>query len=882
MTSLHSLKRSFHVGFDIVIRTLVVVLMVVASSIVIPAVSSEVHAASLTVTTLSDVTDGSDGVLSLREAVASASSGDSISFSAGLFTSGQQTLALSEQIAISSTITINGPGQNLLKIVGKRVDSNMTSYSRTSNVVTVQLSSPALFAVGNSVFIYNSSTISNGAYGVTSVSGNTFTIASNGDDISNTAATASVASSTVSPLVHWGLAGRAFSVTGNLTIKDLTIEKFMAERGGAISVTRAQLTAERVKFSSNVGYGGYCGGAINANRAWVTAIDSTFEGNIANCSSAIQMGDGSGTTLNVSGSTFRNNISADSTIVSGLPMTFIDSNMSGSRNLDGSTTTGINMGSFGMPFTMTGSTVSDPVIIENSSRVIITGSTLSSVSITDALATIRNNTITSCTVSSSVAVDISSGNTIGNASGCSVVSGLGAKIDSYSRSGGVLTITTSTPHGINVGDSGRICGVQALAPAAWQWCALTFTVLSVTSTTLTLADSRSDAGTTSVYSSELDRAAYVFTNVPYLLPQSITWSPTTALSSTSSPITPSVLASTNGNGAITYAVFSAGATGCAVSASTGVLTFSSSGSCTIRATAAGTSSYSTASRDVTFVISAPTTTTTSVPTTTTSTTVVRTTTTTTVAAAPLVSTTVAVSETPVVTVPQGQAAVVTIAPSVGPTTTVLAPMTSQAPRATVTSIPPVVTTVANTPTQNAPVAPAVAPGEAAATADGESIETTVTRVDNQVLVIAGAVNVNVSGLSSEGNRIALNAEGNLVVNEGDQLVVSASGFAPGQEVDVWLYSTPTRLGVVTADGDGKVSGTFNLPGGLEVGDHRLVLTGVNPDGAEVLVGIGLSYGTIESGSTLARVLIAIPIALAILFGLFLPAATRRRKKKAIA
>ena len=301
---------------------------------------------------------------------------------------------------------------------------------------------------------------------------------------------------------------------------------------------------------------------------------------------------------------------------------------------------------------------------------------------------------------------------------------------------------------------------------------------------------------------------------------------------------------------------------------------------TVTSSRAGYTTLS-ATREGSTVVTATTT----IAPTTTTTTVVRTTTTTTVAAAPLVSTTVAVSETPVVTVPQGQAAVVTIAPSVGPTTTVLAPMTSQAPRATVTSIPPVVTTVANTPTQNAPVAPvapAVAPGEAAATADGESIETTVTRVDNQVLVIAGAVNVNVSGLSSEGNRIALNAEGNLVVNEGDQLVVSASGFAPGQEVDVWLYSTPTRLGLVTADGDGKVSGTFNLPGGLEVGDHRLVLTGVNPDGAEVLVGIGLSYGTIESGSTLARVLIAIPIALAILFGFFLPAVTRRRKQKVLA
>jgi hypothetical protein len=73
-----------------------------------------------------------------------------------------------------------------------------------------------------------------------------------------------------------------------------------------------------------------------------------------------------------------------------------------------------------------------------------------------------------------------------------------------------------------------------------------------------------------------------------------------------------------------------------------------------------------------------------------------------------------------------------------------------------------------------------------------------------------------------------------------------------------------------------------LPSGLEAGDHRLVLSGDNPDGVNALVGIGLSYGSVDSGSTIARVLIAVPIALAILFGLFLPAVTRRRRKNAIA
>jgi hypothetical protein len=267
---------------------------------------------------------------------------------------------------------------------------------------------------------------------------------------------------------------------------------------------------------------------------------------------------------------------------------------------------------------------------------------------------------------------------------------------------------------------------------------------------------------------------------------------------------------------------------------------------------------------------------------TTTTTVVVRTTTTTVAATPVVPTTVAVSETPVVTVPQGQASVGTIAPSVGPTTTVLNPMRLQAPQTATTTIPPVVKNAALIPTVAAPEAPAVAPGEAAATADGEVVETTVTRADNQITATAGDVSTSVFGLAADGTRVALNAEGNLVLNEGDKLVVSASGYAPNQDVDAWLYSTPSLLGAMTADGDGKVSGAFNFPSGLDVGDHRFVLSGENPDGAAVLVGIGLSYGTVQSGSTVTRVLIAIPIALAVLFGLFLPAVTRRRKKNAFA
>ena len=88
---------------------------------------------------------------------------------------------------------------------------------------------------------------------------------------------------------------------------------------------------------------------------------------------------------------------------------------------------------------------------------------------------------------------------------------------------------------------------------------------------------------------------------PTLPTQTVTWSPTTALTTAQSPNTP-LVASSSGDGAITYAVQSAGATGCAINSSTRVLTFTAAGSCVVRATAATTSNYLTGYIDATFTV----------------------------------------------------------------------------------------------------------------------------------------------------------------------------------------------------------------------------------------------------------------------------------------
>ncbi len=84
--------------------------------------------------------------------------------------------------------------------------------------------------------------------------------------------------------------------------------------------------------------------------------------------------------------------------------------------------------------------------------------------------------------------------------------------------------------------------------------------------------------------------------------QTVTWAPTTALTIIASPATPSALATTSGDGAISYAVTSAGTTGCSVNSSTGVLTYIATGNCQVTATAASTTNYESATAVVTFSI----------------------------------------------------------------------------------------------------------------------------------------------------------------------------------------------------------------------------------------------------------------------------------------
>ena len=223
-----------------------------------------------------------------------------------------------------------------------------------------------------------------------------------------------------------------------------------------------------------------------------------------------------------------------------------------------------------------------------------------------------------------------------------------------------------------------------------------------------------------------------------------------------------------------------------------------------------------------------------------------------------------VIQAPKTTVAQGQASVATIAPKT------ISPPSSKT--VVSTTLPVVTTTVAP------PVVEKVAAGETSVQVDGVKTEATVTRENNQMVVTAGSLSATLSGVDDTGNTSPLDSDGNIHLAGGDVIKISVGGFKTGSLVEVWLFSTPTKLGSAVVGADGAINGLFTIPAGIESGSHRVVISAKLPNGKPTTFTLGILVGDISTTSTLTRVLIAIPIALAIGFGFLLPTQLRRRRK----
>ena len=80
----------------------------------------------------------------------------------------------------------------------------------------------------------------------------------------------------------------------------------------------------------------------------------------------------------------------------------------------------------------------------------------------------------------------------------------------------------------------------------------------------------------------------------------------------------------------------------------------------------------------------------------------------------------------------------------------------------------------------------------------------------------------------------------VVIEKGNTVTTSGTGFKPFSQVDVYVYSTPTWLGAVMTDEFGNFTTTLPMPNALPEGDHTFQAQGQTPESTERVAAIPIT------------------------------------------
>lgn len=155
------------------------------------------------------------------------------------------------------------------------------------------------------------------------------------------------------------------------------------------------------------------------------------------------------------------------------------------------------------------------------------------------------------------------------------------------------------------------------------------------------------------------------------------------------------------------------------------------------------------------------------------------------------------------------------------------------------------------------------------------MEAVIVRENNRLVITAGPLVVRIWAVAADGSRLSLDTDGRLRVNEGDSVTVNASGFTSDSMAEVRLYSTPILLGRTNIDGEGELVGSYEIPQGVESGNHNVVLVGER-NGEDVVMSLSVVLGNESSSRVLTTALVSV-LLLAVMGALLIPAIIRRRR-----
>jgi alpha-tubulin suppressor-like RCC1 family protein len=390
-----------------------------------------------------------------------------------------------------------------------------------------------------------------------------------------------------------------------------------------------------------------------------------------------------------------------------------------------------------------------------------------------------------------------------------------------------------------IGGSGDGAYSFTLGSAGTAGCSLSGSTLSASSTgTCTIAATRATAANYLVKNQNLT------VTVNPALQQVITITSTSGVVGSSISLT---YTGGSGTGLVTWSVSNVGTAGCGLVGNS--LLANSAGTCMVSITKAADSNYLVASTSATVTISP-----------------VATTTTTSSTSIPASTSSVVTQSTVVANDSTTTSSVATAQ------TTPQVNVKSAAP----TTVPP--TTVA--PVVSEPNVTELGDGPGVLVLGGATTVAKVTRENDKLTLSVGNFSTTLSAIDKNGKKISLDSRGALRVPRGATVKVAAGPFAPTSRVFLWIFSTPTPLGERVADGAGKISTSTVIPQTIELGVHRLAFVGKDPAGKDFTFLSKIVVGDPPKISTTGKVLIAIPIALAIIVALMMPPVFRRRRRRA--
>jgi hypothetical protein len=275
------------------------------------ALATAANAATYTVTTTADSGRGS-----LRAAIGSAASGDTINITA------KGTITLASTLTLSKNVTITGPGASVLTVSGGGVVivftiktritvsiSGLTIANGYSNYMGGGIYNVGKLTVSNSTLSSNSASNGGGIFnqGTLTVSNSTLSgnsASNDGGGIYNNGGTLTVSNSTFSGNSASTYSGGIGNPIGTVTVSNSTFSGNSASDGGGI-VSGGTLTVSNSTFFGNTTKYGGGGGIYNYDT--LTVSNSTFSGNTASLGGGIY---NFGATVTVSNSIVAGNTTA--------------------------------------------------------------------------------------------------------------------------------------------------------------------------------------------------------------------------------------------------------------------------------------------------------------------------------------------------------------------------------------------------------------------------------------------------------------------------------------------------------------------------------------------------------------------------------------------